>query len=142
MKKLYFVTAFVAGILFGLGLIVSQMVNPEKILNFLDIAGNWDPSLMFVMVGAIFVSFFAFKKAKILQKTVIGETVQLPTQNALDRKLISGALIFGVGWGLAGFCPGPALVSLVFGGTQAFVFVAAMLLGMLIFELTVNRQAK
>ncbi len=129
-----FFTAFIAGLLFGLGLIVSHMVNPAKVLKFLDVMGNWDPSLILVMIGAIFVSFFAFKKAGNMQKTMIGEPMALPTQTTLDAKLIAGALIFGVGWGLAGYCPGPALVSLIFGYTQSFVFVTAMLLGMLIYE--------
>lgn len=139
---MHFATAFIAGLLFGLGLILSQMVNPAKVIGFLDVMGNWDPSLIFVMVGAIFVSFFAFKQAKKMQKTVIGESVTLPTQTKIDAKLVIGALIFGVGWGLAGYCPGPALVSLVFCYTQSLVFVGAMLLGMLIYELTFGRLFK
>lgn len=137
-----YVTALIAGLLFGIGLIVSQMVNPAKVLGFLDVAGNWDPSLMFVMIGAIFVSFFAFRKAKSLQKTVIGESVNLPTQSKIDAKLIAGASLFGIGWGLAGYCPGPALVSLMFGYQQSWIFVASMLAGMLMYEFTFGRQSK
>lgn len=137
---MHLLTALISGLLFGLGLIVSQMVNPDKVLNFLDVTGSWDPSLMFVMVGAIFVSFFAFKKAKNMRQTCIGETVVLPTQTKLDAQLIGGALIFGVGWGLAGYCPGPALVSLMYGYAQSFLFVIAMLFGMLVYELTFGRK--
>lgn len=139
---MHFATAFIAGLLFGLGLIISQMVNPAKVIGFLDVMGNWDPSLIFVMLGGIFVSFFAFKQAKKMQKTVIGESVTLPTQTKIDAKLVIGALIFGVGWGVAGYCPGPALVSLIFGYKQSFVFVGAMLLGMLIYELVFGNRLK
>lgn len=134
-------TALISGLLFGLGLIASQMVNPNKVLNFLDISGNWDPSLMLVMVGAIAVSFFAFKKAKNMRQTCIGENIVLPTQTKLDAQLIGGALIFGVGWGLAGYCPGPALVSLMYGYAQSIVFVIAMLFGMLVYEFAFGRKS-
>jgi uncharacterized membrane protein YedE/YeeE len=135
-------TAFISGLLFGLGLITSQMVNPSKVLNFLDMTGQWDPSLIFVMAGAILVSFFAFKKAKHMQTSLIGENVSLPTQTKLDAQLIGGAIIFGIGWGLAGYCPGPVLVSLTYGYTQSFVFVLAMLLGMLVYEFSFGKKAK
>lgn len=138
---MHLLTALISGLLFGLGLIASQMVNPTKVLNFLDITGNWDPSLMFVMVGAIAVSFFAFKKAKNMRQTCIGENIVLPTHTKLDAQLIGGALIFGVGWGLAGYCPGPALVSLMYGYAQSFVFVTAMLIGMLAYEFTLGGKS-
>ncbi|WP_343729180.1 DUF6691 family protein [Duganella sp.] len=125
---------FIVGLIFGLGLIVSGMANPAKVLGFLDLAGNWDPSLMFVMGGAIGVAFFAFRWAK-------SRHIPLPTGTNIDRRLIFGSLAFGAGWGIAGFCPGPALVALGMGLPKALVFIAAMLAGMGIYEL-VNRAQK
>jgi uncharacterized membrane protein YedE/YeeE len=124
------ITAFVAGLVFGLGLVIAGMVNPEKILNFLDLAGNWDPSLLFVMVGAIAVGMVAFAIARRRASSALGLPMQLPTATAIDARLVGGSLLFGIGWGLAGFCPGPAIVALGAGYAKAAVFIAAMLVGM------------
>lgn len=123
-------TAFVAGFVFGLGLVVAGMSNPAKILNFLDLAGRWDPSLLFVMVGAIAVGMVAFAVARRRTSSVLGLPMQLPTARAIDVRLVGGSLLFGVGWGLSGFCPGPAIVALGAGYAKAGAFIAAMLVGM------------
>lgn len=128
------VAAFFSGLVFGLGLIVSGMANPAKVLGFLDLAGAWDPSLALVMAGAIAVGLAAFALARRRARSLLGAAMQLPTARAIDRRLVAGSLLFGVGWGLAGFCPGPALVALGMGATKALVFVAAMLAGMGLFE--------
>jgi len=130
----YFTSLF-AGVLFGLGLIVSGMINPVKVQDFLDLAGAWDPSLMLVMAGAIAVGLFAFAVAKKRATTFIGEKIDLPTSTTIDLRLIGGSALFGIGWGLAGFCPGPALVGLGMGLPSALIFVAAMIAGMLLFAL-------
>jgi uncharacterized membrane protein YedE/YeeE len=127
--------AFVAGLLFGLGLIVSGMANPAKVLGFLDLAGKWDPSLAFVMVGAIAVGGVAYALARRRTVSVVGLPMQLPSTRTIDARLVGGSLLFGIGWGLAGFCPGPAIVALGAGYAKAAVFVTAMLLGMGAFEL-------
>jgi uncharacterized membrane protein YedE/YeeE len=124
------ITAFVAGLVFGLGLVVSGMANPAKVLGFLDIAGKWDPSLLFVMVGAIAVGLVAFAVAGRRTTTALGLPMQLPTARPIDARLVGGSLLFGIGWGLAGFCPGPAIVALGAGYGKAGAFVAAMLVGM------------
>jgi uncharacterized membrane protein YedE/YeeE len=129
------VFAFAAGLLFGLGLIVAGMANPAKILGFLDITGKWDPSLALVMVGAIAVGQVAFTLARRRTLSTLGLPMQLPAAQTIDLGLVGGSLVFGIGWGLAGFCPGPALVALGAGYAKAVVFVAAMLLGMGAFEL-------
>ncbi len=126
--------AFISGFIFGFGLLISGMANPSKVLGFLDIAGKWDPSLAFVMIGAISIGFFAFKYAKHMTKSICGETMKIPSSTDIDAKLIFGSIIFGIGWGLAGFCPGPAIVALGVGSFKALCFVLAMLMGMLIFE--------
>lgn len=131
---LHLFTAFLSGLLFGLGLILSGMVNPAKVIQFLDVTGHWDPSLILVMVGAISVSYFAFRKARIIKHTFLGQSLALPTATQIDLRLLSGAALFGIGWGIAGFCPGPALVSLVYGQIPSLVFVICMLLGMLIHD--------
>ena len=125
---------YLIGVLFGLGLIISGMTNPAKILAFLDIAGAWDPSLIFVMGGAVLVGLIAFYLAKNRTQSFLGGAMQIPTRRDIDRPLIIGSALFGVGWGLAGFCPGPALVSLGSGELKALVFVVAMLGGMLLFD--------
>lgn len=132
------ISALLAGLVFGIGLILSGMTNPSKVLGFLDIFGNWDPSLMFVMIGAIGVSFFAFRKAGNLTHTVIKEPVQLPAAKQVDKPLIIGSLLFGIGWGLIGLCPGPAVASLAVGGFDVLLFVIAMLIGMEIYRLLSN----
>jgi len=136
------VFAFVAGLVFGLGLIVAGMVNPAKILGFLDIAGNWDPSLALVMVGAIAVGLVGFALARRRTLSALGLPMQLPSQRTVDARLVGGSLVFGIGWGLAGFCPGPAIVALGAGYAKAAVFVVAMLLGMGAFELIERRGAR
>ncbi len=126
-------SAFAAGLVFGVGLILSGMTDPGKVIGFLDVAGNWDPSLAFVMGGAILVGFFAFALAHRRAKTFFGGAMHLPNTRGIDNRLVGGSLLFGVGWGLAGFCPGPALVSFGSGQEKAAIFVAAMLGGMLIY---------
>ena len=126
------VAAFIAGLVFGFGLILSGMTDPGKVLGFLDLAGRWDPSLAFVMAGAILVGFFAFAMAKRRARAFFGGAMHLPQGRDIDHRLVAGSLVFGIGWGLAGFCPGPALVSFGSGQEKAAIFVAAMLGGMLI----------
>lgn len=121
---------YVAGLIFGAGLCVSGMNRPEKVLGFLDLAGLWDPSLAFVMIGAIGVAFFGFRSAALRSHAWLGEPIRLPTNNAIDRRLLAGSAIFGLGWGLAGVCPGPAIVDLGFLDPRAAIFVSAMLIGM------------
>ena len=125
--------SLVAGLIFGLGLIVSGMGNPAKVLGFLDLAGNWDPSLALVMVGAIAVAMVAFRLARKQATSLLGFSMQIPANRQLDRRLLVGSALFGIGWGLAGICPGPALVLLGAGVWQALIFVAAMLVGMVLF---------
>lgn len=123
-------TAFIAGLIFGMGLILSGMANPEKIIDFLDITGQWDPSLMFVMAGALIVSFFAFRYVKNRNQTCLKQAIQLPTSTRIDRRLVVGSIVFGAGWGMAGYCPGPALTSLLIWQLEPFIFVLSMLAGM------------
>lgn len=127
-------SAFAAGLVFGIGLILAGMTDPGKVIGFLDLAGAWDPSLAFVMGGAILVGLFAFGVAKRRATTLLGGALHLPAAKHIDRHLVIGSLLFGTGWGLAGFCPGPALVSLGSGQEKAAVFVVAMLAGMLIYS--------
>ena len=124
-----------SGLVFGLGLIVSGMANPAKVLAFLDLAGAWDPSLMFVMGGAIAVGFFAFRVAAKRSRTLLGAPLCLPKPGRIDRRLLFGSALFGVGWGLAGICPGPGLVLLGAGAPEGVVFVLALLAGIGAFEL-------
>jgi len=126
---------FLVGLLFGLGLLLSGMTDPGKVLGFLDLFGQWDPSLAFVMGGAILVGFFAFAVAKTRTTNFLGGALNLPKSNVIDQRLVIGSLLFGAGWGLAGFCPGPALVSMASGQAQAMIFVAAMVVGMIGFEM-------
>jgi len=125
-----FAINIVLGLLFGVGLVVSGMVNPAKVLNFLDFFGTWDPSLAFVMGGAVAVAFLGFRLTLRRSRPLLAGTFQLPTRRDLDLRLLSGAAIFGVGWGLGGYCPGPALTGLGLGATGTLVFVPAMLAGM------------
>jgi len=121
------------GLVFGCGLIVSGMSNPARVLAFLDLAGDWDPSLALVMAGAIAVGLPAFRVAGWRQTSLRGQPLQMPTARQIDRRLLAGSALFGVGWGLAGICPGPALVLLGSGAAKGLVFVLAMLAGMAIF---------
>jgi len=125
---------FLVGLLFGLGLMLSGMTDPGKVIGFLDVLGNWDPSLAFVMGGAICVGFFAFALAKKKTTNFLGGALQLPQNKQIDKPLILGSLLFGAGWGLAGFCPGPAVVSMSSGQIKAALFVFFMLMGMFLFE--------
>jgi uncharacterized membrane protein YedE/YeeE len=129
------ISEFLVGLVFGLGLLLSGMTDPGKVIGFLDLSGLWDPSLAFVMGGAIAVGFFAFTVAKKRTQSFLGGALHLPTSNQIDKRLVIGSALFGAGWGIAGFCPGPALVSMADGQPKAAVFVAAMLIGMVVFEL-------
>jgi uncharacterized membrane protein YedE/YeeE len=133
--------ALVVGLLFGVGLIVSGMIDPSKVLGFLDVAGEWDPSLAFVMAGAVLVGTIAFGLAAKRSRTLLGDVMRLPSATAIDRRLVLGGALFGVGWGLAGYCPGPALASVVLGGPKPVVFVLSLLAGMAMFELLEHRSA-
>lgn len=128
------VLALMAGLIFGTGLIVSGMTNPAKVIGFLDLAGSWDPSLAFVMGGAILVGIVAFSFARKRDRSLLGATMRLPTTAHIDRRLVIGSMAFGAGWGLAGYCPGPALASLASGGVKPMIFTLAMLAGMALFE--------
>jgi uncharacterized membrane protein YedE/YeeE len=136
------ITEFFVGLLFGVGLIVAGMTDPSKVLGFLDLAGTWDPSLAFVMGGGILVGLGAFAAAKKRTTNFLGGALHLPTSTDIDKRLIGGGLLFGAGWGLAGFCPGPAIVSMGAGQPKAAVFVAAMLAGMAVFEIIERMQAR
>jgi len=135
-------TSLLAGLVFGLGLLLSGMADPAKVLGFLDLAGAWDPSLALVMVGAIAVGLPAFALARRRSQSLLGASMRLPTVRRIDRRLVGGSLLFGIGWGIAGFCPGPALVALGMGLAPALVFVAAMVAGMGLFETIERRRAR
>ena len=124
----------VAGLVFGIGLVVSSMFNPAKVLAFLDLAGRWDPSLAFVMVGAVAVAAIAFAIAGPRKQTLLGAPLQLSSARDIDLRLVLGSVTFGVGWGLVGFCPGPALAALGTGEIKVVIFAASMIAGMLVFE--------
>lgn len=133
--------AALSGLVFGFGLIVSGMTNPEKVLDFLDLSGAWDPSLALVMGGAIAVGLAAFTLAKKRTQSLLGLPMQLPAAKQIDWRLVGGSLSFGLGWGLAGICPGPALVLVGAGVSKGLIFVAAMLAGMGLFELLERRKS-
>lgn len=126
--------SFAGGLIFGIGLIFAGMTDPSKVIGFLDVAGSWDPSLAFVMGGAILVGVIAFRFARQRTVNLLGGVLTLPDQHDIDKRLVIGSLVFGVGWGMAGFCPGPAVTSLGTGNIKAVVFVVAMIAGMLLFE--------
>jgi uncharacterized membrane protein YedE/YeeE len=132
---------FLVGLVFGMGLILAGMTDPGKVIGFLDLFGQWDPSLAFVMGGAIAVGVFSFWFARKRATTFLGGAFHLPTRNDIDRRIVVGSLVFGAGWGLAGFCPGPGLVSMAAGEPKAIAFVAAMAVGMWVFELGERRSA-
>ena len=125
-----YVFALLSGLVFGVGLIAAGMTDPAKIKGFLDLLGAWDPSLALVMAGAIGVAMFAFARARRQATSWTGEHMEIPTSRAIDSRLVGGGVLFGVGWGIAGFCPGPAIVAAGSGLPQAWLFVAAMLTGM------------
>ena len=137
---MFAISALLSGLVFGLGLIVSGMANPAKVLGFLDLAGAWDPSLALVMAGAILVGFFAFSIAKKRTISFIGAKMKLPPALAIDSRLLTGSALFGAGWGIVGFCPGPGLVALGMGDAKALVFVVAMLVGMGFFSWLEKRK--
>ncbi|ACB82262.1 MULTISPECIES: YeeE/YedE family protein [Methylobacteriaceae] len=128
-------SAFAVGLLFGLGLLVSGMADPAKVLAFLDVTGRWDPSLAFVMAGAVAVSATGYFVARRRGRPLLASRLEIPTRRDLDPRLIAGAAVFGLGWGLAGLCPGPALTLLTVAPAQAVTFVVAMVVGMLAFHL-------
>jgi uncharacterized protein len=133
--------AFICGLLFGLGLAVSGMINPAKVLNFLDIAGQWDASLVFVMGGAVLVTAIGYRLAFGRESPVFADTFSLPTAKDIDGRLLTGAAVFGVGWGLGGLCPGPALAGLGFGATPTFIFLGAMVVGLVAGRLAADATA-
>jgi len=137
---MHILTAWIAGLIFGIGLLASGMANPAKVLGFLDLAGAWDPSLALVMVGAIAVGLLGFHRTKGRRLSWLGLPMKLPNASQIDRRLVLGSLTFGAGWGLAGYCPGPAIVSLGAGNVSALVFVLAMVAGMLVFEVFQKRS--
>ena len=127
------IAAFICGILFSIGLGISGMTQPQKVIGFLDVLGEWDPSLVFVMGGAV-ISFLLLQLLiqRHFSKPMLGETFQIPTRKDLDRSLIFGAMLFGIGWGLGGYCPGPAITTLGSGSLNAVLFIVAMGMGMLL----------
>ena len=132
--KLIFV-ALISGILFGIGLSLSQMTNPEKVLNFLDIAGNWDPSLIFVMLGALMVTLISFRFILKRSAPVLERRFYLAAKTEIDTPLIIGAAIFGIGWGFAGYCPGPVVAGLGMGNLEAIVMIGAIYVGILTYRM-------
>ena len=138
---LQYVVTFVTGLTFGLGLILSGMTDPAKVLAFLDLAGAWDPSLAFVMGGAVLTALVPFAFARRRASSLLGLPMQLPKRRDIDQPLVVGSVLFGAGWGLAGFCPGPALVSLAAGQSEALLFCAAMLAGMALHDRVLRRRA-
>lgn len=132
--------AALSGLVFGLGLILAGMADPAKVLGFLDLAGAWDPSLAFVMGGAIGVGLVAFAVARRRRHSLLGQAMRLPPGQAVDRRLVGGSLAFGVGWGLAGFCPGPAVVAVGMGEGKALLFAGAMVAGMALHALLERRR--
>lgn len=128
------VTALFCGLLFGIGLSLSHMVNPEKVLNFLDVAGNWDPSLLFVMLGALPVAMLSFRAILKRPGPILAESFQLSSKLSIDATLILGAAIFGVGWGMSGYCPGPAVTGLGLYSFESVIMVGSIILGFVVFD--------
>ncbi len=136
----YVLSSFAAGLVFSIGLLFSGLANPEKVLGFLDLAGAWDPSLALVMAGAIAVGIFAFAIARQRSTSFLGFDMRLPTKNEISTRLIVGSLVFGVGWGLAGFCPGPGIVAVGAGEPKGVVYVISMVAGMILFQMIERRR--
>lgn len=134
------IAALVSGTVFGFGLALSGMLNPARVQGFLDIFGVWDPSLAFVLGGAVMVAFIGVRTMYRLDKPAFDETFQVPTKKRIDAPLVFGSALFGLGWGIGGFCPGPAVASLSVGLTESFLFVAAMLVGMTIHDRIWSRR--
>lgn len=133
-------TSFIAGVVFAVGLGISGMTQPAKVIGFLDFAGNWDPSLAFVMIGAIAVHAFLYQRIRTRPTPLFSTTFAVPTRADIDTRLLGGAALFGLGWGIAGFCPGPALTSLAAGHAAAVTFVTAMIAGMYVYTLVETLQ--
>ncbi|BCH35905.1 membrane protein [Mesorhizobium sp. L-8-10] len=131
---------FGLGLLFGIGLVVSGMSDPAKVLNFLDLFGNWDPSLALVMAAAVIVTFLGYRLVLRRGRPIAGKTFHLPDRNGIDGRVLAGPAIFGIGWGLGGFCPGPAITALGLGATGTLAFVPAMLVGMLAARLLIETR--
>ena len=123
------ISEYLIGLLFGVGLIVGGMINPGKVIGFLDFFGQWDPSLAFVMGGAVIISFVAFRVAKQREFSLLGRVINLNDSKSIDLRLVLGSGLFGIGWGLSGFCPGPAIAALGTGEWKAYLFVVAMIIG-------------
>ena len=121
---------FLVGLVFGFGLLLSGMTDPAKVIGFLNVTGVWGPSLAFVMGGAVLLSFFAFRISRNWSSSLLGRVIILSDSKYIDAKLVLGSALFGIGWGLSGFCPGPAITSLASGEIKSFIFVAAMMIGM------------
>jgi uncharacterized membrane protein YedE/YeeE len=128
------------GFIFGVGLCLSGMVNPQKVIGFLDVAGHWDPSLAMVMAGALLVTVVSFRFVRVLKKPVCSDAFQMPNAQKVDFKLVTGSALFGIGWGLAGICPGPAVVALSFGLGKILIFFVSLISGMIFYERIFNRQ--
>ncbi len=137
-----FVVNLALGLLFGIGLVISGMSDPAKVLNFLDLAGTWDPSLAFVMGGAVIVAFFGYRLVLKRDRPVVGTTFRIPTRTELEPRIFVGPAIFGFGWGLAGFCPGPALTALSLAAPGTLIFVPAMFAGMWLARIAGERSAE
>ncbi|MCK9744265.1 DUF6691 family protein [Pseudomonas syringae] len=134
------VTAFFAGLIFGFGLLLAGMANPAKVLAFLDVSGTWDPSLALVMAGAISVAVVPLNWARRSRQSLLGASMQLPVKTQLDARLIVGSLVFGIGWGIAGICPGPAVATLLTGHWKILIFLLALLAGMYLFSALEKRR--
>lgn len=134
------VTAFFAGLIFGFGLLLAGMANPAKVLAFLDVSGTWDPSLALVMAGAISVAVIPLNWARRNRQSLLGARMQLPVKTQLDARLIVGSLVFGIGWGIAGICPGPAVATLLTGHWKILIFLSALLAGMYLFSALEKRR--
>ncbi|MCA1408993.1 YeeE/YedE family protein [Ensifer sp. IC3342] len=132
--------SIICGLIFGTGLVISDMINPARVLAFLDVAGNWDPSLAFVMGGALIPSAVAYIIRGRLSAPMLDSRFHVPANASIDWKLVTGAALFGLGWGLVGFCPGPAVAALSTGRWEAALFVAAMLIGMWAYRLSLGRR--
>ena len=133
--------SFVAGGLFGAGLLVSQMTNPYKIISFLDVFGNWDPSLAFVMIGALITTFIGYRAVLGKEKPLFDVKFNVPTNKTIDGRLVGGAALFGIGWGISGLCPGPAFSLATFGGDLIFYFLAGLIVSVALFRLLFSRKS-
>lgn len=127
------------GLVFGIGLVISGMANPAKVLNFLDLAGTWDPSLLFVMAAAVVVTFAGYRLVRWRGQPLFGGRLDFPTRRAIDVRLVGGAAVFGLGWGISGFCPGPAFTAVTSGAPGSLAFIPALLVGMWLARLVISR---